>query len=78
MTAMQDLPRDACFVGPDGATYKVVVAASEHPNGFVEVWNLSMGDADVLDRVDDAYRAGHHPREGFFCYTHPVDVEVIS
>lgn len=35
---MQDLPRGARFVGPDGRTeYKVVTPASEHPRGWVDV-----------------------------------------
>jgi hypothetical protein len=77
---MQDLPKGAHFIGPDGAEYKVTTPASEHPSGFVEVWNLSMPDSEVLRLLDmpGAVEQGCHPREGFFAYSFPTEVEVLS
>lgn len=77
---MQDLPKGARFIGPDGVEYKVVTSASEHRNGWVDVWDLSMTDAEALRRLNTpgAVEAGCHPREGFFAYTFPTEVEVLS
>lgn len=77
---MQDLPKGATFIGPDGATHKVTLPASEHPSGWVVVWNLSMPDDEVLRLMNTpgAVEEGSDPREGFFAYSHPVAVEVIS
>lgn len=76
---MQDLPRGTQFIGPDGARYKVTAPASEHEHGFVFVWNLSMGDGEVLRRLSTPgwCKEGTHPREMFFAYSHPTEVEVL-
>jgi len=42
---MTDLPKGARFIGPDGSEYKVTRPASDHPNGWVEVWDLSISGA---------------------------------
>lgn len=78
---MQDLPKGARFIGPDGRTrYEVTVAAGDSPQGFVETWNLSMtGDeAAALLATPGAVEPGVDPRDGFFAYSHPVTVEVIA
>lgn len=77
---MQELPRGARFVGPDGHTeYQVTRPACEDPRGWVEVWNLSMSDAEALRRLDTpgAVEQGCHPREGFFAFSYPTNVEVL-
>ncbi len=73
---MQDLPAGAEFVGPNkGTRYRVLKPASDHELGWVDVWNLSMSREEELKQIT----AGNpEPRVGFFAFSHPVDVEVIS
>ncbi len=81
MQNMEDLPRGAEFIGPDGHTrYLVTTAASEHPRGWVEVRNLSMTDGEAADLLatPGAVEPGCDPRDGFFAYTHPTPVEVVA
>jgi hypothetical protein len=79
------------FVGPDGTTrYEVVTPAADHPNGWIDVRNLSMTDdqaAEVLarpgavDRVPDpetGQLVPGDPRAGFFAYSCPVYVDRLS
>lgn len=77
---MQDLPKDAHFIGPDGARYRVTKPASEHERGWVEVWNLSMSAAEVRRMLETpgAVEEGSHPREGFFAFSYPTPVERVE
>lgn len=78
---MQSLPKGARFIGPDRRTeYEVTTPASEHPRGWVDVRNLSMSDAKAerLLGTPGAVEKGCDPRDGFFAYSHPVGVEVLS
>jgi hypothetical protein len=77
---LTDLRRGQKFIGPDGRTHEVTTPASDHPHGFVEVRDLSMTDAEAaaLLAAPGAVERGCDPREGFFAFTHPVDVEVIG
>lgn len=73
---MQDLPKDAEFIGPDRRTrYRVMKPACEYAEGFVDVWNLSMTREEEQCLVASG---DWEPRAGFFADSHPVDVEVIS
>lgn len=77
---MHELPAGARFIGPDGRTeYQVTTPAAEHPHGWVQVWNLSMTDAEaaVLSATPGAVEPGCDPRDGDFCYTVPVEVDVL-
>jgi len=74
---LNDLPKDTHFIGPDGARYKVTAPAADHKHGFVFVWNLSMTDDEVQRRLP-ACEPGTHPREGFFAFSHPAEVEVLD
>ena len=78
---MQDLPAGARFIGPDGRTeYRVDTPAAAHPNGWVEVRNLSMTDAEAgaLLASPGAVEPGCDPRDGFFAYSDPTSVEVLA
>lgn len=57
------------FIGPDGNGYEVTVPASEDPNGWVHVRDLTISDEDIED--DD-------PSTGFYAYSCPVYVEAIE
>lgn len=76
---MTSLRKNAEFIGPDGRThYRVTRPASAHPHGWVEVRNLSMTAAEAraaIKRGDP--EPGCDPRDGFFSYSVPVDVQVI-
>jgi hypothetical protein len=77
---MTDLPKGARFVGPDRRTrYEVSVPASEHARGWVSVHNLSMTDAEAAELLatPGAVEPGCDPRDGLFCFSHPVEVEVL-
>lgn len=85
MTYMQDLPAGAVFHlltgGADDRThYQITTAAIDHPDGWVEVRNLSMSDAraEQLLNTPGAVEKGCDPRDGFFAYSHPTEVEVVS
>lgn len=75
-----DLPRGARFIGPDGRTNLVTTPAAEHERGWVQVRDLSMSDADAarLQATPGAVEPGCDPRDQFFAYSHPVEVEVLS
>jgi hypothetical protein len=77
---MQSLPTGARFIGPDGRTeYRITRSAAEHEDGWVDVWNESMTDAEAQRRIAKGdVEDGYDPREGVFAYSHPVDVEVLS
>ncbi len=77
---MQDLPEGAEFIGPDGPTrYQVTKSAANHENGWVEVRNLSHTDEEALKYADPQHVAdGGNPRDGFFAYSSPVEVEVVA
>lgn len=80
MTAMQDLPKGARFIGPDRRTrYEVITPAADHPSGWVDVRNLSMTAAEAVERLatPGAVEPGCDPRDGFFAFSHPVEVEVL-
>lgn len=77
---MQDLPKGARFIGPDGTEYEVTTPASEHRNGWVNVRDLSMTEDEAQRRLatPGAVEPGEDPRDGFFSYTQPVEVEVVQ
>ncbi len=77
---MQDLPEHAEFIGPDNRTrYRVTKSAANHEHGWVEVRNLSCTDEEALKYADPRYVAdGGDPRDGFFDYSSPVEVEVVA
>lgn len=79
---MQDLPAGARFIGPDGRTeFKVVTPASEHPDGWVEVWNLSITDARAAELLASPGWSGADcdPRDGVFMTGQvEAEVEVLS
>lgn len=85
MAFMQDLPTGTVVdhrVGGNHGTirYQITRSAAEHPNGWVEVYNLTMTDdeAERLLNTPGAVEAGCDPRDGFFAFSHPVEVEVVS
>lgn len=80
---LQELPRGAVFVKPTGYSarnrYEVTTPACEHPEGWVLVRNLSMSDSEAERRIAaDRLGPDEDPRDGFFAYPNPVEVEVLS
>lgn len=89
---MNSLARGDQFVGPDGRTrYEVVTPASEHERGWVDVRNLSMTDSQAAALVAERPHSVEwtrdpmtgevthdDPRDGFFCFSHPVYVERVN
>lgn len=78
---MKDLPRGARFRWLDGRERLVLVPASEHENGWVEVRDLSMTDqeAERLLSGSRAVEKGCDPRDGVFTRGQvDTDVEVLS
>jgi hypothetical protein len=76
---MTDLPRHARFIGPDRRTiYRVTTAAADHERGWVMVRNLSMTDAQAAAAVAaGGFERGDDPRDEFFAFSAPVEVEVL-
>ncbi len=77
---MSDLRKGDEFVGPNGRTrYRVTRDMGSHPNGFLDVRNLSMtnGEARAATKRGDC-EPGCDPRDGFFSYTSPVTVEKVT
>jgi hypothetical protein len=82
---MKELRKGQHFIGPDGAEYVVTAPAADHEHGFVFVWNLSMSDQEVLTRLNtpgfvepNADGTPGHPRAGFFAFSVPVFVELVT
>jgi hypothetical protein len=84
-TRMRDLPRGTEFrLAPDYRVphrYRVTVAAGEHTDGWVEVRNVSMTDAQAQELLGTpgTVEPGCDPRDGVFMTGQTdMEVEVLS
>ncbi len=78
---MNALPAGTRFIGLDGRTrYEVTMPAADHEDGWVEVRDLSMTDAEAqqLLTTPGAVQPGCDPRDQVFLTGQvEADVEVI-
>ncbi len=79
-TLMSDLRRGDEFVGPNGRTlYRVTRDMGSHPNGFLDVRNLSMTNAEARAAAKRGdCEPGCDPRDGFSSDAAPVTVEKVT